>query len=332
MATTPVLGLELMESNSLQPSVPFNSAMQLLDIVAQLTVQQFLQTPPATTNADIGKTWIVSGGATGAWAGQDGRLAVSTAANLWRFIVPRAGWRADVQTAIYRFDGSTWNVVSSGGFYVPGFISGLSLSWVDAHTVRVSAGTAHNQSADLNYRQDAAANLTVPTTASTFFYLYQYQNNQLEVSTTAPFTTPYAGSAMSKGGDTTRRYLGAVLTDSSGNVVKFQHDGDEILYTEGIARLLPGGTSTTFAAISVGSQVPVGSKTVILAMTNGSATVPFRVRPIGYRNALNQRMYGLTGSAYVVGPVPLTSGLNIEYQVDSGGSGNIDIAGYKLYR
>ncbi|HEY8354432.1 MAG TPA: DUF2793 domain-containing protein [Methylophilaceae bacterium] len=91
--STPNLGLELVPSNSLQPSVAINDALQLLDALVQLAVEsRTLTAPPATTESDIGKRWIIGTSATGAWAGHDGEIALCTGADLWRFIEPREGF------------------------------------------------------------------------------------------------------------------------------------------------------------------------------------------------------------------------------------------------
>lgn len=91
--STPNLGLELVPSNSLQPSVAINDALQLLDALVQLAVEsRTLTAPPTTTESDIGKRWIIGTSATGAWAGHDGEIALCTGANLWRFIEPREGF------------------------------------------------------------------------------------------------------------------------------------------------------------------------------------------------------------------------------------------------
>jgi len=111
MSTTPNLGLQEMPQNSLQPSVPYNSSMQLLDVLCQLVIQdKDLTAPPVTTDANIGEVWIVGAASTGAWNGKDGQLAVCTAATLWQFLPPKAGWRGYMldETKDYRYSGSAW--------------------------------------------------------------------------------------------------------------------------------------------------------------------------------------------------------------------------------
>lgn len=111
MSTTPNLNLEQMPQNSTQPSVPYNDAMQVLDALLQSNVlDKDLTTPPATVVGDIGKRWLVPTGATGAWSGNATRIALCVGANLWRFIVPRPGFRVYVvdENIDYRFNGTAW--------------------------------------------------------------------------------------------------------------------------------------------------------------------------------------------------------------------------------
>lgn len=113
--SSPNLDLATVPSNSLQPSVPVNDANQVLDALVQLSVEdKDLTTPPTTVSGDVGKRWIVGPGATGAWSGKDDQIALCTAATVWRFLVPKEGFRADVrdENSAYRYSGgsSGWTI------------------------------------------------------------------------------------------------------------------------------------------------------------------------------------------------------------------------------
>jgi hypothetical protein len=54
-------------------------------------VEASLTTPPAVTNADIGKAWIVNAAPTGAWAANAQAIAIWTAIG-WRFVTPSIGF------------------------------------------------------------------------------------------------------------------------------------------------------------------------------------------------------------------------------------------------
>ncbi|MBB4126212.1 hypothetical protein GGR77_001502 [Xanthomonas translucens] len=108
--STPNLGLQTVPSNTLQPSIPVNDHLQVIDALLQGAVQGTLAAPPSTAAADAGKVWIVGASATGAWAGHDATLALCTGAGLWRFLTPRAGWslRSVSTGRWWQFNGSAW--------------------------------------------------------------------------------------------------------------------------------------------------------------------------------------------------------------------------------
>lgn len=132
--TTPNLDLETVPSNSLQPSVPINDSLQVLDALVRpggIVQDKDLTTPPTTVSGDIGKTWIIPSGATGVWSGLTGQIALCTAAVTWRYFVPVEGWRAYVldEDQDYIYSGSVWN--SAAGATSP----------VGRHMVPIMAGT-----------------------------------------------------------------------------------------------------------------------------------------------------------------------------------------------
>jgi hypothetical protein len=112
-----------MAVNTLQPSAPFNEAMQRLDAISPLLVQDnALTAPPTTADTDAGKRWIVGAAATDAWAGQDNNVALCTGANLWVFIPPWVGLRAYIffsdavaLNKYYRWNSTAWVDDSAAG-------------------------------------------------------------------------------------------------------------------------------------------------------------------------------------------------------------------------
>jgi len=148
----------------------------------------------------------------------------------------------------------------------PGYIDGLQMQWVSATAVTVSSGRAYIPS--LGYYLDApnAISLTgLALAASTFYHLYLYNNAgtpAVECVMTAP-AAPYNGTARAKTGDTSRRYIGSVLTDASGNVYNFIQNGAHISYqTPGDVspfRALSAGTAVISTSVSLAGVVPVTS-------------------------------------------------------------------------
>lgn len=111
--TTPNYALDEMASNSLQPSVPFNLTTQLIDAIIHLSPEdKDLTADPTTSGSDVGKTWIVAAGGSGDWTGHDDEIAICTAANAWRFVVPAIGMRAYVrdEAATYVYKTGGWEL------------------------------------------------------------------------------------------------------------------------------------------------------------------------------------------------------------------------------
>ncbi|MCS0501098.1 DUF2793 domain-containing protein [Ancylobacter mangrovi] len=91
--TTPLLALPLIAAAQAQKHVTHNEALVLLDAATQLAVlDRGRTTPPGAPAA--GDRHLVAAGAGGEWAGHDGEIALYDAG--WRFLAPRAGWRAYV--------------------------------------------------------------------------------------------------------------------------------------------------------------------------------------------------------------------------------------------
>jgi hypothetical protein len=83
--------------------------MELLDAMVQLSVaSRTVTAPPANPGPTL--CHIVPAGATGAWAGQTGRVAVCVEGGGWVFLTPAAGWRAWVadQALLVVRQGSDW--------------------------------------------------------------------------------------------------------------------------------------------------------------------------------------------------------------------------------
>jgi hypothetical protein len=111
---SPVLALPFIQAAQAQKHVTHNEALQILDLAVQLAVDSRSQgTPPAA--APAGTRHIVPPGATGAWTGQAGRIALRDDGD-WRFADPAPGWRAHVldEGATVVFDGTGWVVPALG--------------------------------------------------------------------------------------------------------------------------------------------------------------------------------------------------------------------------
>ena len=108
MSETANLRLPLLMAAQAQKHVTVNEALVRLDAAAQLVLES--RTTAAPVSAPDGAAYAVPAGATGPWAGQEGRLAFRVNGG-WDFLDPKAGWRGWIederQTAI--FDGAEWS-------------------------------------------------------------------------------------------------------------------------------------------------------------------------------------------------------------------------------
>lgn len=125
MTTTTNLALPFIDAAQAQKEVTHNEALILLDALVQGRVKgRHLSAPPAAPAE--GEAWIVGPGATGAWTGQSGRIALWQSG--WRFLVPRAGWRLWDEQAqrLVTFSGSAWGDLPAEAMQIPT----LALGWI----------------------------------------------------------------------------------------------------------------------------------------------------------------------------------------------------------
>lgn len=110
MSRTPRLSFPFLTAGQAQKEITHNEAIQSLDALVAPAVESLPQASPPSNPAP-GDCYLVAGSPTGAWAGQEGKLAAYTAGG-WRFIGPVDGMsvhiRSSAQPATYR-DGA-WEV------------------------------------------------------------------------------------------------------------------------------------------------------------------------------------------------------------------------------
>lgn len=102
------LSLPFIQPSQAQKHVTHNEALQILDVLTQLTVisDETATPPPAPAEA---ASYIVATGSTGDWAGHEAEIAVFETGG-WQFFIPRAGWRAFVlnRETLVVYDGAEW--------------------------------------------------------------------------------------------------------------------------------------------------------------------------------------------------------------------------------
>ena len=96
MDDTPNLALPYLAPSQAQKHVTHNEALRMLDAVVQISVKDRDRTAPPASPTE-GQRHIVAAGATGAWSGKDGRVAMWRDGD-WGFAAPLPGWLAWVET------------------------------------------------------------------------------------------------------------------------------------------------------------------------------------------------------------------------------------------
>lgn len=134
--SSPILGLPFIQPSQAQKHVTHNEAIQTLDILVQTAVEEVGATSPPATPA-TGTIYALGAGATGEWAGQDGKLAARLP-EAWIFLTPLSGWhvfnRADGR--LHVFDGSAWKTLSVDLQNLPGLGVGTSFDSSNRLSVR----------------------------------------------------------------------------------------------------------------------------------------------------------------------------------------------------
>jgi hypothetical protein len=154
---TTILSLPLILPAQAQKHVTHNEALIALDLIVQLTViNRTLAVPPAAPA--VGDRHIVAAGATGAWAGQAGRIALFSETG-WQFAQALPGWRAHVlaeaQTAV--FDGTAWKTPSESPLTVPQLGVAATADAVNRLTVAAPATLLNHAGAGHQLKLNKAA-------------------------------------------------------------------------------------------------------------------------------------------------------------------------------
>jgi hypothetical protein len=113
--TTPNLSLPLIAAAQAQKHVTHNEALALIDALAQAAVETMaLAAPPEALTE--GARYVVAQGATGAWAGRSGEIAIVSGGG-FVFHQPKAGFLAYDRAAakLMLFDGAQWREAAPAG-------------------------------------------------------------------------------------------------------------------------------------------------------------------------------------------------------------------------
>lgn len=220
-----------------------------------------------------------------------------------------------------------------------GYIDGLKMQWVSATALTVSSGAAFIPALNKCLPVPAAiAKTGLSLTASTWYHVYLWLNAgvpDIEIVTTAP-AAAYSGTARAKTGDTSRRYVGSVLTDGAGSIASFKQSGNLIMYTTftGSApyRVLSNGAAMTTTNVSCAACIPITSQLASIVIFNSDSSASMIIGdPDGSNN-----MLGLPGNpaTRLFAPQTLNSSQQFNYSYQSAPSSGlyVDVHGYVYER
>lgn len=218
-----------------------------------------------------------------------------------------------------------------------GLIDGLQMQWVSGTALTVTSGAAYIEGSGKVLRATSAiAKTGLSLSASTWYHVYLYDNAgtpDVEIVTNAP-AAPYNGTARSKTGDTSRRYVGSVITDASGNIKEFTHINYEIIYNDisWISFSVSNGVAITGTSFNLSAFVPVSAFIARLQIGNNSSTSTVKC---GVSSSVPSKFsVTLPFGQNITADVPLTSSLNAYYAYDTPTSAGcyIRATGYKFTR
>ena len=113
--TTPNLALPLIVAAQAQKHVTHNEALALIDALLQMAVESMALAAPPATPAE-GARYVVAAGATGAWAGRSGQIAIFSG-GAFVFQTPRPGFLVynRATSKLMLFGGTDWQDAAPGG-------------------------------------------------------------------------------------------------------------------------------------------------------------------------------------------------------------------------
>ncbi|GAP66836.1 hypothetical protein MBSD_n2151 [Mizugakiibacter sediminis] len=225
------------------------------------------------------------------------------------------------------------------------YISGLKMVWVSGTALTVKTGSAARPS-DGTLISAAAdiAKTGLTLSASTWYHVYLFDNAgtaDVEIVTTAP-ASPYFGTARAKTGDTSRRYVGSVLTDVSGNIYNFLSlPGGFISYrvktSNAPFRVLANGKAIAQTNISLQGVIPVTSRCAYIVPTNQDATYAVYFSSSDSSEPSNEITFQASGASGMSRPptfMHLDTSQTFSYSYQSAPTGGlyVDVWGYTYER
>jgi len=290
MTATPRLELPLLAAAQAQKHVTHNEALMALDAIVHLSLKSRVVTSPPA-EPDEQAAYFVPAGASGAFAGQDGRIAIFSDGD-WFFRTPRAGWLAFVEseaTALI-WNGESWQDFGGGAGTSTSTLFGVNAvadettrlvvsadaslftNETDDHRLKInrasSADTASilfqtgfSASAELGLTGDSALHLRHSADGTTF--------NDAMVVDTGSGQVAFPAISGAVGGDyvingdfaiNQRNFAGGVLVDGSFGFDRWKAvGGANLILSVGILTLASGKISQVIEAPDLAEEAVVVS-------------------------------------------------------------------------
>lgn len=311
-----ILALPYIQPAQAQKHVTHNEALRKLDLLVQLAVSsRQASTPPALPAA--GERHIVPAGATGAFAGQDHRVALWDEGG-WSFFDPQPGWQAEVLDEGRRvvFDGLVW----AGGEGQVQRVAGLGvntdsdsanrLAVAGEATLLTHVGAGHQVKVNKAGAGDTAS-LLFQTGWSGRAEMGTAGSDNFEIKTSADGSTfQIALRAMAASG---RVEMPAGATLAAGSAAQpglaFLGDGDTGLYSAGADQIGLSAGGAQRALLSSGGltlNVPLTGTAVMQGATDLTAGRLVRTGDYGLGTAITlgpaDNLDALTASGFYYNP------------------------------
>ena len=204
------------------------------------------------------------------------------------------------------------NIIPNVGIY------GLKMIRVSDTAMTVSTGFTSLSDGTVINVSTAIAKTSLSLTANTWYHVYLYLNSgtpDIEIVTTAP-ASPYYGTARAKTGDTSRRYVGSVLSGATNKLTYWLHNTQTglIAYTQEQDRtpyrVIEDGKAITETNVSCSAVVPITSQLITIKLSNVDTT---DILYIGN----SEDGVTLAGDAGIYGINPLNYPVVIGFPLDS---------------
>jgi hypothetical protein len=216
-------------------------------------------------------------------------------------------------------------------------IEGINLLYNSAASLDVGTGYCYAENGDFINITAAITKSGLSLTAATWYHVYVYLSGgaaAAEVVTTAPVL--WKGTAYTKTGDTTRRYVGSVKPSGTNVLFRFLHSGNKMAYNTNTGaaappRILSAGAATVATDIDASTIVPVTSRIGLIRWTNlGTSAVD-----IGNTDVTTILTLGNAASGYnhLATDWILTTTQKANYKnAAAGGALYVDVLGYTFER